>query len=418
VKLSALTPDSRNANKGTPRGRKMVRESLKRYGAGRSILLDKSGNIIAGNKTVEGAMAVGLEDCQIVKSDGTKLIAVQRTDLDINDRAARELGIADNRASELGLDWDLGVLKEFKVEEVDLAPFWDSQELSGLLGLPVEEAPDPKLDQAAELQGKWGTKLGQLWLIGPHRLLCGDSTSAADVARVFASNSKVLANVVYTDPPYGVGYDGGTVRREKLAGDSSVALYGPTCQMAADFSTADAALYLWHAGVKGIAAAAAAAAAAAGWEIRCELVWNKNLAQFGAGWEIRCELVWNKNLAQFGALSAQYKQKHEPCYYCHKRGKAPAWYGPTNEVTVWDCDRSAVNEHHPTQKPVALAVRALANSSASGDVILDLFLGSGSTMCAAEQTHRTCYALEIEPKYVAVALQRLADMGLKPELAT
>ena len=111
MKLSALTPDTRNANRGTDRGRKLVRESLKRYGAGRSILIDKSGNVIAGNKTLEGAKAVGLEDVQIVKSDGTRLVAVQRTDLDINDKAARELAIADNRASELGLEWDPDILK-------------------------------------------------------------------------------------------------------------------------------------------------------------------------------------------------------------------------------------------------------------------------------------------------------------------
>jgi hypothetical protein len=105
LKLSQLTPDAKNANKGTARGRKLVRESLKRYGAGRSILIDKNGAIIAGNKTAEGAQAMGMEDVQIVKSDGSKLVAVQRTDLDINDKAARELAIADNRASELGLDW-------------------------------------------------------------------------------------------------------------------------------------------------------------------------------------------------------------------------------------------------------------------------------------------------------------------------
>ena len=166
MKLIDLKPDTRNANKGTARGRKLVRESFNRYGAGRSILLDRNGAIIAGNKTVEGAKAVGLEDCQIVKSDGTKLIAVQRTDLDINDKAARELAIADNRASEVGLDWDLDVLKEFKVEDVDLTPFWDEREIEGLLGMAGPEAPEPKLDQAAELQRKWGTERGQLWLIG------------------------------------------------------------------------------------------------------------------------------------------------------------------------------------------------------------------------------------------------------------
>lgn len=135
MKLSALTPDARNANKGTDRGRKLVKESLRRYGAGRSILIDKSGNIIAGNKTAEAAGAVGMENVQIVKSDGTKLVAVQRTDLDINDKAARELAIADNRASEVGLEWDLEVLKEFEAEDVDLSPFFDEKELVSFLGV-------------------------------------------------------------------------------------------------------------------------------------------------------------------------------------------------------------------------------------------------------------------------------------------
>lgn len=216
MKLSQLTPDTRNANKGTPRGRKLVKESLQRYGAGRSILLDRSGNIIAGNKTVEGAKAIGLEEVQIVKSDGTKLVAVQRTDLDINDRKARELAIADNRASEVGLEWDTDVLKALEQEvDVDLSPFWDERELVQFWARTDGDAPEPKLDQAAELQRKWDTKPGQLWLIGPHRLLCGDSTTEAEIVRLFGSNRKVLANVVYTDPPL----RGGLRRRHGCPGE-------------------------------------------------------------------------------------------------------------------------------------------------------------------------------------------------------
>jgi DNA modification methylase len=225
--------------------------------------------------------------------------------------------------------------------------------------------------------------------------MCGDSTSAEDVWRLMGEER---AQMVFTDPPYGVAYDGGTTERETLQGDENTALYKPACEMSRDFSDSSAALYLWHAGVRGIAAAAAAAAAA-------------------AGYEIRCELVWNKNQAQFGALSAQYKQKHEPCYYCFKKGYTPHWFGPTNEVTVWDCDRESVNEYHPTQKPPDLAVRAISNSSEAGHLIADWFLGSGATIVACEQTARICYGMEIEPKYVAVTLQRLADMGLEPRLA-
>ena len=229
--------------------------------------------------------------------------------------------------------------------------------------------------------------LGDLWLLGSHRVLCGDSTTVDAVARLCGAT---LAGMVFTDPAYGVGYDGGTTVREKLKGDETTALYGPCCKMATRYSMPEATLYLWHAGVKGIAAAAAAAAAA-------------------AGYKIRCEIVWNKNLAQFGSLSSQYKQKHEPCYYCFKRGRVANWYGPTNEVTVWDCDRAQVNEFHPTQKPVALAERAIGNSSKAGDVVLDLFLGSGSALIACEKTGRICYGLELAPEYVDVIVRRWQD---------
>ncbi len=231
------------------------------------------------------------------------------------------------------------------------------------------------------------SKLGDLWELDSHRVLCGDSTDAEQVERLMAEQK---ADMVFTDPPYGVDYDGGTKVRTKLAGDSSTSLYDPACKISAEFSNKKAALYLWHAGVKGIAAAAAAAAAA-------------------AGYSIRCELIWNKNQAQYGALSAQYKQKHEPCYYCNKRGKAPYWFGPTNEITVWDCDRSIANEFHPTQKPVELAERALRNSSKINFIIADWFLGSGSTLIACEKTDRICYGMEIEPHYVDVTVRRWVD---------
>jgi DNA modification methylase len=222
--------------------------------------------------------------------------------------------------------------------------------------------------------------MGKLVLKSKHRILCGDSTKEADVQRLMNGER---AGMVFTDPPYGVGYDGGTTIREKLAGDDTTDLYVPCCKMAFDFSTPDSPLYLWHAGIKGIAAAAAAAA---------------------AGYEIRCEIVWNKNLAQFGALSSQYKQKHEPCYYCFKHGKVVNWCGPKNEVTVWDVNRASVNEFHPTQKPVELALRAMTNHSAQ--TVLDLFLGSGATLIAAEQLGRRCFGIEIAPRYVDVVVAR------------
>ena len=131
---------------------------------------------------------------------------------------------------------------------------------------------------------------------------------------------------------------------------------------------------------------------------------------------VHCQIIWAKNHAQF-VTSAHYKGKHEPCYYGHKRNKSARWHGPNNEVTLWEYDRSSSNEYHPTQKPIQLAQRAINNSSAVGDIVLDGFCGSASTIIAAENLSRQCRAVEISPAYVAVALQRYSDaFGITPEL--
>src|ERR1019366_8707476 len=152
TKLSDLTPDARNANKGTERGNAQIERSLRQYGAGRSILIDKKGRIIAGNKTVENAGAIGLEDVTVVQTDGKRIIAVQRTDLDLEAAPmARELAIADNRAGDLNLAWDPDVLKDL-VGDIDLSPFFNDKELKelGALAGDTPEAPDAKIDQAEE----------------------------------------------------------------------------------------------------------------------------------------------------------------------------------------------------------------------------------------------------------------------------
>lgn len=405
MKLSALTPDTRNANKGTDRGRKLVKESLRKYGAGRSILIDKSGNVIAGNKTLEGAKAVGLEDVQIVKSDGTRLVAVQRTDLDINDKAARELAIADNRASELGLEWDPDILKALETEvDVDLSPFWDERELVQFWARTDGDAPEPKLDQAAELQKEWRTERGQLWLIGRHRLLCGDSTSEADVARLWGSNRKVGA-LLATDPPYGVAYgvDSGADSAQRFGSMTGDAADGPKLQAflesvflaAIPYLRDDAAWYLWHAQLTQGFFAAAAAAAAAQLKVHRQIIWVKNHFILGHG---------------------DYHWQHELCFYGWREGHRARWFAGRNQSTIWNIDRPSAATSHPTEKPAEIFARAMANNTEQDDVCYEPFAGSGTQFCAAQIGQRICYGLEIEPKYVAVALQRLADMGLKPEL--
>ena len=412
MKLTALTPDTRNANRGTDRGRKMIRESLKRYGAGRSILIDKSGNVIAGNKTLEGAQAIGLEDCQIVKSDGTRLVAVQRTDLDINDKAARELAIADNRASELGLEWDPDVLKALETEvDVDLSPFWDERELVQFWAKTDGEAPEPKMDQAAELQREWKTERGQVWQIGRHRLMCGDCTVETDVRELMRGERAGLMN---TDPPYGVAYANDQrpnpgVAKPRVANDTfkDAELQGflESCFRVAvsDALVDNAAWYLWHAHLTQGFFAAAAAAAAAHVILHRQIIWVKPVLLLGRG---------------------QYHWKHEPCFMGWVEGHQPPDYGrgdgERDQTTVWEVASITNAEReqfgHSTPKPTQLFSIPIVKHLQPGEVCYEPFAGSGPQLCAAEQTSRTCYALEIEPKYVAVALQRLADMGLKPEL--
>jgi len=219
-------------------------------------------------------------------------------------------------------------------------------------------------------------------------LLCGDSTDSDQVAKLMDGEK---ADMVFTDPPYGVDYDGGHavkgVRREKLANDGTPDIYNDSLLMMYLYSKKDTPLYLWYSDSKSLA------------------VLN---AVLNAGYEIRTNIIWNKNVAQFGAIGAQYKTKHEPCLYCYKKGQKTNWIGANNEVSVWDIDRNSKNEHHPTQKPIALAERCIKNHKV--DLVLDLFLGSGSTMVASHQLKRKCYGMELDPKYNEVIINRMLKL--------
>lgn len=377
--LDALIPYARNARTHSDEQTAQIAGSIREFGFTNPVLIDGEGGIIAGHGRVMAARKLGLADVPCIRL--AHLTAAQK----------RAYIIADNKLA-LNAGWDDTLLalelQELQALDYDLA-------LTGFMGDEIDQlladldaTPEGATDEdeTPPVQAEAITKPGDVWLLGKHRIMCGDSTDAGSVALLMGG---ALADLCFTDPPYGVDYDGGHaekgVRREKLANDGDAGIYGRVLPVVYGSTKETAALYLWFSDSKSAAVIAAVTA---------------------AGYDVRNTIIWNKNLAQFGAIGAQYKNKYEPCLYCFKSGSAPKWVGPTNEVNVWDVKREVKNEFHPTQKPVELANRAISNSSAAGDVVLDVFSGSGATIIAAEQTGRRCYAMELSPQYVDVAVRR------------
>lgn len=285
-------------------------------------------------------------------------------------------------------------------------------EKSGLdYGKQPQEAPEPQIDKAAELQIKWQTSLGQLWEIPSktvpgrcHRLMCGDSTKAEDVGRLMAGEK---ARLVWTDPPYGVKYG------DKLEAANPIA--HRVRQIENDnLPAAQLEIFIRSA----LANAADNSMPGAAIYVACPpgTLLPVLIASFtGSGFDFHWGLIWLKDQLVLGR--GDYHFKHENILYGWKPDAAHYFTKDRTQTSVFEVPRPKASEEHPTMKPPALVGMMIENSSQQGDMVYDAFLGSGSTMVAAEQLGRLCYGMEIEPKYVAVSLQRMADMGLEPRLS-
>lgn len=345
-----------------------------------------------------GTLVAGHQRLKVLLARGDK--QVQCSIVDLPPEREKALNLALNK---IRGEWDedklVAVLAELtQVPDFDVSlTGFDLPEVSQLLDrLSAAEGDDEfDVDAALEEVEEPETQRGDLIELGPHRLLCGDAASAADVARL---TGEAKAQLIFTDPPYAVDYRGGRVGKdwshkirhdgERYWDELSVKEYEQllvgALTNAHTFSDEHAPLYLWFASAR----------------IKTVLA-----ALDETGWAQRNLLVWVKSTFA-GSLFAQYKHRYEPFFYCYKSGKAPRWYGPTNETTVWQADKPSKNEGHPTVKPLALAERAIRNSSTRGDLVLDLFLGSGTTLIAAELLGRRCYGLELEPRYCDVIRRR------------
>ena len=218
-----------------------------------------------------------------------------------------------------------------------------------------------------------------------HRLLCGDSTNVNDVARLMNQDK---ADLVFSDPPYNVAYQGGTedemtIQNDDMGEADYIAFMDAFFTRFRDAVKESASLYICH---------------ASAWQLETEAALRR------AGFEVRNPIIWAKNCSAFGF--ARYKFQHEPIFYCHVKGESDLWYGDKCQTTVWQEKKPAANRLHPTMKPVEIVQRAVVNSSKRGDIVLDLFMGSGTTLIAAQTLERRCYGMELDPVYADVVVMR------------
>lgn len=384
TKVKDLIPDDKNYNKGNEYGESLIAKSFQKFGAGRSILLDKNNKVIAGNKSLQKFAEQGLEDVQIIESDGKKLIAVKRTDIDLNTPEGREMALADNATAKANIEWDFPNL-EMAITEFDLKP------LDWGVKMPHEVSED---DYVIPDEIETDIVTGDLFQIGQHRLLCGDSRDSDAVARLMKGK---VANLFATDPPYGVALNDetGSGKKAKIENDEND---GKKLQefleavFAAWLPSLDknAAWYLWHAQMtQGFFAAAAAAADVL---IHRQIIWVKPSLIMGHG---------------------DYHWKHELCFYGWRKGNRPSWYADRKQTTVWEIDRET-DENHPTRKPVEIFARPILHNTLPNCIVGEPFAGSGSQFVAAHQTNRACYGIEISPQYCQIIIERM--LKLDPSL--
>ncbi len=372
--ISALIEDPSNARKHSKKNLDAIKGSLAKFGQQKPIVVSSDNIVIAGNGTLAAAKTLGWDQIGIIRSKLTGIEAIA-------------YAIADNRTGELA-EWDNDVLSKtlegLKIEDFDLGSIgFDDKDLERLL----KEHGNSGLTADDEIPDKVETrcKVGDLWILGGHKLLCGDSTDTLSVQKLM-NNEK--ADMVFTDPPYNVAYVGKTKDALKIQNDKMDE--GKFIQFLSDaFSNMSSSMkrggsfYIAHADTFGL---------------------HFRQAVKNAGMTLKQCLVWVKDSMVMGRQD--YHWQHEPILYGWIEGHAHSWHTDRKQTTVLNFPRPKRSEEHPTMKPVALVEYLISNSSKKDDLILDAFLGSGTTLIASERLERRCFGLEIDPHYCDVILTR------------
>lgn len=377
--IKDLKFDDKNFNKHTEFGMSLLEKSLRENGAGRSILLDKDNNIIAGNGIVEAAGQIGLEKVKIVEAKGDEIIAVKRTDISLNSHKGREMALADNATAAVDLDWDDEAIKSEFTEE-EMKGWGVDLDCNDVEEIEEDEAPEVNESEPAD------SELGKVYQLGEHRLMCGNSTDAGSVA-ILMDGQK--ADMVFTDPPYRLETDGGP------KGDIGQALrkQGHSIEFISDFDPQGFLAILPQQFEKNV--------------LNAYIFCNKELLPDYLNWALENKysynvLVWKKPNA------IPICDSHRPdIEYLLLFRKNAIWNNGLDGVNYSRClEFGRELGLHPTMKPIELICNEMKISSNKGSNVLDLFGGSGSTLIACEQLGRKCFMMELDPKYCDVIRKR------------
>ena len=383
--MGEIKLDAHNYRIHDDKNLKLIKRSLKKLGAGRSILIDADGVIIAGNATYQTAQELGIP-VETIKIDGSKVVALQRTDLHTQDKERKEMALMDNTTS-ANPNYDYGEIQtDFSADE--------------LPSLGIEDIPTLAEDNAEIVEDEvpeeveTRCKKGDIWQLGEHRLMCGDSTVITDVEKLMNGEK---ADMVFTDPPYLMGFEGnvhadgtksfnakfGSIKNDKMSREEGDQFILDIFSVIKEFCKGAYYVSFYRLGLDYIFRA-------------LDKLNNK----------YKSLIIWNKG--NHTLSNSDYMSKYEPIVY--------GWfdehnfYGDRSNFDIWDIQRTQKNELHPTMKPVALVAKAVENSSQRGGLVLDLFGGSGTSIIACEQTGRKCYTMELDPHYCDVIIKRWENL--------
>ena len=383
IAVDLLIPYARNSRTHSDEQVAQIAASIREFGFTNPVLIDGQDGIIAGHGRVLGARKLGMSDVPCIRL------------AHLSEAQKRAYVIADNKLA-LNAGWDEKMLA---LELQDLQGMDFDLSLTGFLGNEIDEllaeldaTPEGETDadETPPVQAEAITKPGDVWLLGKHRIMCGDSTVAADVALLMNGQKAAL---MQTDPPYGIAYVANAkskgqsvshadIENDDLDGEKLQAFLEAQIRAALPSLNENCAFYLWHPMLT--QGTFFAAAAAADILIHRQIIWEKPSMVFGRG---------------------DYHWQHELCFYGWRRGNRPPFYGPRNQTTLWAVGRET-SKDHPTAKPVDLWNPPIENHTKPGEIMFEPFSGSGSQIIAAEQTGRRCYAMELSPQYVDVAVRR------------